>query len=279
MNIRVDKITPNPSQPRKDLGDLMGLAFSIKERGVLQPVLVEGPMEDGFYWLVDGERRWRAAMMAGLESIPALVRPAAAGGGNGLERRERLALAVIANLQRREMDPLEEALAFQDLVDGGYTVAEVAEEVGMHVSSVYSRLRLLSLEPEVQELYAKGMLPMTTAAIQAIEGLPADKRVRIARSLAYRGATAKTIKAVCKRVANGHVARQNQGRKPGNFQAGMRWDALQQAEVKLPMWIETAALTTCKSCVLYEEASPQVCKECPLVVMLKQLVMAEVRHV
>jgi ParB family chromosome partitioning protein len=269
VNIRVDQIKANPNQPRRDLGDLGSLAASIKAEGVLQPVLVEGPMPDGFYWLVDGERRWRAAMLAELEEIPALVRTAVVRS-NGAGSRERLLLAVVANMQRKQMDPLEEALAFRQLAENGFTVSEIAEQVGMHVSSVYSRLRLLSLEPEIQELYAKGMLPMTSAAIQAIETLPADKRVRIASSLAYRGATAKTIKAVCKRVSDGH-GRGRQGRKPGRYQSGMQWDAMQEADVKVEPWIELAAIWTCKRCALYEDASPQVCKECPLVDMLRKL--------
>lgn len=268
MNIRVDQIRANPNQPRKDLGDLTSLASSIGAEGVLQPVLVEGPMEDGFYWLVDGERRWRAAMLAGLEEIPALVRTAALRS-NGEGGRQRLLLAVVANLQRKQMDPIEEALAFKQLAENGFTVSEIAEQVGMHVSSVYSRLRLLNVEPEIQDLYARGLLPLMTEAIQAIENLPVDKRVKIARSLAYRGATAKTIKAVCTRVANGSFHRQ--GRKPGRYQPGVQWDAVQQAEVQVEPRIELAALWTCKRCVLYEDASPQVCKECPLVDMLRKL--------
>ncbi len=266
MKIRVDQIKPNPEQPRGELGDLSSLAASIKERGVILPVAVEGPMPDGFYWLLDGERRWRAAMMAGLETIPAEVRLP-----NGNDERERLALAVIANMLRQDMSPIEQAQAFRRLIELGYSIAEVAKQVGQHTSGVYLKLRILNLEPEVQELFAKGMLPIAQEVLQSLESIPAEIRVRIATSLAYRGATAKTIKMVCTRISEGKLMQRRPGRKPGKYEVGKQWDAVQQAEKTLPAWIEVAALKTCKACVLYQDASPSICKECPLVVMLGEL--------
>jgi ParB family chromosome partitioning protein len=257
-------------QPRRDLGDLTELANSIREKGIILPVAVEGPMSDGFYWLLDGERRWRAAILAGLEIIPAAVR-----APNGNDDRERLTLALIANMQRKNMDPIELSKAFRELIKLGYSAEEIARQMGVSIQMISLRLRLLDLEPEVQELYAEGRLPLDLGSVRGIESLPEEMRVRVARNLAYRGATGRTIKLVCTRLANGKLHERRPGRKPGRYAQGMRWDALQQAEVKLPAWIETAAMKTCKACVLYEEASPQVCRECPAVDLLKRLVVEE----
>ncbi len=151
--IRVDRLHPNPQQPRHRFDDdaLAELAASIRRHGVLQPVLVS---EDGpnRYVLVTGERRWRAAQLVGLETIPAVIR-------ERLESADQLELALVENLQRRDLTPLEEARAFDHLRSSlGLSQAEIAARVGMDRSTVANSLRLLKLPEEIRELVELGEL-------------------------------------------------------------------------------------------------------------------------
>ena len=149
--IPVDSLSPNPHQPRHrfDERGLEELAESIRRHGVLQPLLVS---EDGpeRFLLLTGERRWRAARLAGLRTIPAVIRERLADG-------EQLEVALVENLQRQDLTPLEEARAFEDLRTSlGLSQAEIAERVAMDRSTVANSLRLLKLPPEAQELVERG---------------------------------------------------------------------------------------------------------------------------
>jgi ParB family chromosome partitioning protein len=151
--IPVDHLYPNPHQPRHRFDEraLEELAESIRRHGVLQPLLVS---EDGpeRYLLLTGERRWRAARLAGLRTIPAVIRERLADG-------EQLEVALVENLQRQDLTPLEEARAFDDLRTSlGLSQAEIAERVAMDRSTVANSLRLLKLPSEVQELVERGDL-------------------------------------------------------------------------------------------------------------------------
>lgn len=151
--IPVDKLQPNPHQPRHHFDDdaLSELTASIRRHGVLQPLLVS---EDGpdRYLLITGERRWRAARRAGLRTVPAVIR-------ERLEDNDQLELALIENLQRQDLTPLEEARAFDHLRTSlGLSQAEIAARVGMNRSTVANSLRLLKLPQEVQELVEGGGL-------------------------------------------------------------------------------------------------------------------------
>ena len=150
-NIPVSRIRANPSQPRKEFGAeaLGSLTESIRKVGVLQPVVVR---PDGFdYVLVAGERRWRAAQRVGLVEIPALIRETGESG--------QLTEALIENLQREDLSPLEEAAAYQQLEeDFGLTHAQIGERVGRSRAAVSNTLRLLRLSPAVQALVAAGSL-------------------------------------------------------------------------------------------------------------------------
>ena len=149
-DIPVADISPLPGQPRTHFDDdaLDQLAASIAQRGVIQPIIVT-PNGAGRYQLVAGERRWRAAQRARLHAIPAIVRD--------LDKREIMALALIENLQREDLNPLEEARAYQKLSDEeGMTQAEVAQLVDKSRSHVANFQRLLALPDEVLEMLAKG---------------------------------------------------------------------------------------------------------------------------
>ncbi len=149
--IPISQIRPNPSQPRShhDEETLRGLARSIIEVGVLQPVVVQ-ESDDG-YTLISGERRWRAAQLAGLQSIPAMLRQADETGA--------LTQALIENLQREDLTPLEEASAYRDLINQhGLTQQEVAHRVGKGRATVANSIRLLRLPPPILELLETAQL-------------------------------------------------------------------------------------------------------------------------
>ncbi len=163
QEIDVSAIRPNPYQPRDQFDEeaLGALADSIREVGVLQPVLVR-PVEDG-YELIAGERRWRASRRVGLQRIPALVRETDDGGA--------LEQALVENLQREELNPLEEAGAYQQLIeDFGLTHEQVAQKAGCSRASVSNTLRLLSLPPSIQRLVREKQLTMGHA--RALLGTP-----------------------------------------------------------------------------------------------------------
>lgn len=160
----VAEIRPNAYQPREHFDEeaLVSLAASIQAVGVLQPVLVRqrGPQE---YELIAGERRWRAARRAGLQTIPAIVRPT--------EDARSLEQALVENLHREDLTPLEEAAAYQQLVEEfGHTQEEVAQRVGKSRSAVANTLRLLHLPPSIQRLLAEGQI--TAGHARALLGSP-----------------------------------------------------------------------------------------------------------
>lgn len=151
--IPIDRLRPNPHQPRYhfDQEALEELAASIRLHGILQPLLVSEDPPDR-YLLITGERRWRAARLAGLATVPAVIRERTEGD-------QQLELALVENLQRRDLTPLEESRAFEQLRAGlGLSQQEIADRVGMDRSTVSNSLRLLKLPGEVQEMVERGEL-------------------------------------------------------------------------------------------------------------------------
>jgi len=170
LEIPLDRIAGNPQQPRIRMDDdaLLTLAASIREHGVIQPVLVTETI-DG-YQLVAGERRVRAARMAGLDRIPAVVRQ--------LADREQLELALVENLQREDLDPIEAARAYRQLIDDyAFSQEDLAARVGRARSTVANTLRLLELHPAVQAAVADGRL--TEGHGRAIGGLEPEAQPRL----------------------------------------------------------------------------------------------------
>ena len=150
--LKLSDLEPNRGQPRKDFDDetLAELADSISQHGILQPLLVR-PIFGGGYQIVAGERRWRAARMAGLTTVPAIIRE--------LDDEQVMEIALIENLQREDLSPLEEAMGYQSLMDSyDITQEEVAKIVGKSRSAVANVLRLLKLPEEVQSLIRSGQV-------------------------------------------------------------------------------------------------------------------------
>ena len=167
-SIPIDHITPNPKNPRKtfDQEELEKLAQSIREVGILQPLVVV-PQEDRMLRIVAGERRWRAAQMAGLNSVVAVVRK--------LTSAQEAEIALIENLQRKDLDPIEEAQAYQELLrEHGYTQEALAEKLGCSQGHIANRLRLLRLPDEVKENISRKILSAGHAhALLKLEKSPA----------------------------------------------------------------------------------------------------------
>jgi ParB family chromosome partitioning protein len=184
----VELIVPNPGQPRRhfDQDALNALAGSLSERGVLQPVLVR-PLADGRYELVAGERRWRAAQVAGLEEIPALVR--------ARDDAAALELALIENMAREDLNPIEEARACEALVEElGLTREQVAKRVGRSRVALSNLLRLLDLPDEAIGLVEQGRLSEGHGrALLLAEDHTA--RLRLARDAAEHGWSVRTTEA------------------------------------------------------------------------------------
>ena len=150
MTLRISEIEPNRDQPRKHFDDeaLAELADSIREHGVIQPLLVR-PLENGSYQLVAGERRWRASRMAGLSEVPVVIKD--------LSDTEAMEIALIENLQRRDLNAVEEAMGYDQLMEKyGMTQEKVAERVGKSRPAVANALRLLRLPEEVLDMIKEG---------------------------------------------------------------------------------------------------------------------------
>ncbi len=188
--LAVTALQPNPSQPRThfDPETLEELSRSIRERGVLQPILAS-PAGADRYFIIAGERRWRAARQAGLETVPVLVRRVD-------DPRERLELALVENLQRAELDPLEEAEAYRRLSEEfGLTHEEIASRVGKTRAAITNQLRLLKLAPEVQELVRKGQL--TSGQVRPLLSLPnLEAQWALAQRAIREGLSARALEAL-----------------------------------------------------------------------------------
>lgn len=183
-NLPLDMIQRGKYQPRINMHteSLEDLANSIRAQGVVQPIVVRPLATPGSYEIIAGERRWRAAQLAGLQEIPAVIR--------NVNDQAAIAMALIENIQREDLNPLEEAIALQRLIDEfNMTHQRVAEEVGRSRAAVSNLLRLLGLNDEVKRLLEAGNLEMGHArALLGLEGEPQSVAARtvVAKSLSVR---------------------------------------------------------------------------------------------
>ena len=207
--VPVTSIRPNPNQPRRhfDEESLVSLAASVKELGVLQPILVRA-VETDQYELIAGERRWRAAKRAGLATIPVLVRTA--------DDLSSLEQAVVENLHRQDLNPLEEAAAYQQLLeDFSMTHEQLATRVGKSRAAVTNTLRLFQLPPSIQKQVAEGQLSAGHA--RALLGTP-DRafQEQLARRAVAEGLSVRAVEeAVRLRAGDGEEPAGEQAPPPG----------------------------------------------------------------
>ncbi|HXX11964.1 MAG TPA: ParB/RepB/Spo0J family partition protein [Burkholderiales bacterium] len=204
MNVALTQLRPGKYQPRTqmDPGAIAELAESIKAQGVIQPILAR-PLGDGHFEIIAGERRWRAARLAGLDSVPVLVR----------EVRDDLALAMalIENIQREDLNPMEEAAGIQRLVDEfGMTHEAAAEAVGRSRSGVSNLLRLLSLVKPVQELILHGKLDMGHG--RALLALSGAKQIELAHRIAAKNLSVRQAEHLAARALSTPRSRKARGR-------------------------------------------------------------------
>ncbi len=190
----VHKVEPNPDQPRQDFDEdeLSQLAASIAEHGIVQPLTVRSLGTSGYYQIIAGERRWRAARMAGLTEVPAVIMDA--------DDRKTMVLALIENLQRQDLNPVEEALGYQRLMgEFGLTQEEAAAKVGKSRPAVANALRLLGLAPEVLEMVRSGKLSAGHA--RAVLVLKTEKaQVDAAQKIAALGLSVRQAELMCKNL-------------------------------------------------------------------------------
>ena len=188
------KVEPNPDQPRQDFNEeeLQALADSIAEHGIIQPLTVR-QTKSGYYQIIAGERRWRAARMAGLTEVPAVVMEA--------DDRKAMELALIENLQRQDLNPVEEALGYQSLMqDFGLTQEDTAKQVGKSRPAVANALRLLSLCPEVLEKLRAGEL--TAGHARAVLTLKSPKKQQeAAQKIIALGLSVRQAELLCKNMS------------------------------------------------------------------------------
>jgi len=195
QSLPVDIIQRGKYQPRRHMDPtaLEELANSIRVQGLMQPIVVRA-IGEGRYEIIAGERRWRASQQAGLDRIPALVRD--------VPDQVAIALALIENIQRQNLNPLEEAMALQRLQDEfELTQAQVAEAVGKSRSGVTNLLRLLALAEDAKEMLARGELEMGHA--RALLGLPKARQAEGARHVVARGLTVRQTEALVRQWLSG----------------------------------------------------------------------------
>jgi ParB family chromosome partitioning protein len=190
--VAIEEVHPSPTQPRKNFDDarLAELAESIRAQGIIQPLVVR-VREAGGYELIAGERRWRAAQRAGLHEVPVVIREIAA--------QRAFEMALVENLQREDLNPIEEAEGYQRLVaEYGYTQESLATRVGKERSTVANALRLLKLPAGVRGMVVGGQLGMGHA--RALLGLEADEAIlRLARQTVARALSVRQVETLVRK--------------------------------------------------------------------------------
>lgn len=197
--VPIFKVKANPDQPRKtfDEQDLRDLARSIKERGIIQPLIVRPePGISGQFQIVAGERRWRAAQLAKVDSVPVLVRD--------LDDLEVLEIAIIENIQRADLNPVDEAAGYQQLMDKfGHTQERLSEALGKSRSHIANTLRLLNLPDPVLSYLRSGQIsPGHARAL-----IPTENPVELAREIVSKGLSVRQTEALAKRSQEPHKAK------------------------------------------------------------------------
>ncbi|MCR5123319.1 MAG: ParB/RepB/Spo0J family partition protein [Ruminococcus sp.] len=185
--LRISFIEPDKDQPRKNFNEqkLNELAENISEHGVLQPILVR-PLDNGSYRIVAGERRWRAARIAGLTEVPVIIRE--------FDDIQAAQIALIENLQREDLDPIEEAQAYRRLMDEfGMTQEQVSKSVGKSRSGIANAVRLLSLPEDVREMISHGMISVGHAKVLC--GIGDEEKLRTLSALAGSGISVRELEA------------------------------------------------------------------------------------
>jgi len=225
LEVDIDLIDPNPDQPRSHFSEekLEELAQSIKANGLVQPILLRR-VGSGRYQIVAGERRWRAAQKAGLHKVNAVIRT--------IPDAKLLELALIENIQRQELNPIEEALAYQRLIQNlGLTQDEVAQRVGKDRSSIANYLRLLKLPAQIQRMLEEDLISMGHA--RALLGLNSEEdQLKLAEDIIARKLSVRETEQAVKRMMSSSSIRESS--TPTQNDANIR-----AAELKMKRFLGT----------------------------------------
>ena len=208
VELKTTELEPNRDQPRQDFDEeaLASLADSIKEFGILQPIVVRS--HSGRYQIVAGERRWRAAMKAGCQTVPVVIKE--------LDDAEVAQLALIENLQRSDLNPVEEALAYKRLITVfGLSQEQLAQKVGKSRPAVANSLRLLDLDPDTLELLREGTLSASAARTMLAAKSPAV--LRKMREAAMNGASIRELERMAKEEPETVEPQKSSTAKPAYF--------------------------------------------------------------
>ena len=192
VSVKIGEIEPNRDQPRKEFDSeaLSELADSISQHGVLQPLLLR-PLLTGGYRIVAGERRWRAARMAGLTEVPAIIRE--------MSDAEEMLFALIENLQREDLTPLEEARGYRTLIEAqDFTQEEVSKAVGKSRPAITNALRLLNLPEDIQGMLERGEI--TAGHARTLLSFKSQEDMRLGAQKAKDGASVRELEALAKRL-------------------------------------------------------------------------------
>lgn len=199
--VPVERVHPNPNQPRRDFAPeaLEDLANSIRTKGILQPLILrEDPVAPGSYEIVAGERRWRAAQLAQVHEVPALIR--------SYSDTEVLEVAIIENIQRADLNAVEEAAAYRQLMDRfGHTQEKLAEALGKSRSHIANLMRLLQLPAEVQDFLRSGQL----SAGHARALITTEEPIELARKVVAQGLSVRETEALARKAESPRPARKH----------------------------------------------------------------------
>jgi ParB family chromosome partitioning protein len=224
-DIAVGQLQPGVYQPRKDMSPqaLEELTASIQSQGIIQPIVVR-PVQDGHFEIIAGERRWRAAKLAGLKRVPCLIKH--------VEDRAAIAMALIENIQREDLNVIEEAQALERLQDEfSLTHQQVADVIGKSRTAVSNLLRLNGLELEVKQFVAQKLLDMGHArALLALEG---EQQVEVAQQVASKALTVRQTEQLVKKCLTPKVEEKNQPKDEETHQISQKLSETLGAKVSL----------------------------------------------
>ena len=280
MKVKIDKILPNPVQPRRvfEADEMRELAESICEVGLIHPIVVVKSGE--WFVLVDGERRYRACRSLGMTEIEAVIR-------EEIPEQDMLVQALVANVQRADLNPIEEAKAYQVMRDEmGMNQMEISRKTGTNLMRVSHRLSLLELPIELQDLIQSGEIPVDKRVVTVILSLPEEYRMEFARKIAGREMSIRQIQDAGNRLQEMLATSASRERldvpaidlaNPGHVKPN--WDMLAQAGV-LPVWdvVVESARKTCTRCGWWEQASKEICRDCPAVELISLMNKKAGRH-
>lgn len=278
IHVPMDSLSPNPKQHRQDFDEaaLKELAASIAEHGLIQPIVVELRGEGQTNLIIAGERRWRACKLLGWQVIPAVAH-------YGLNDEQRAILAAVENLQRENINSVEEARIVRDLMGSGFSVNAIARRLSRSLMWVETRAKISELDPQTAEYVANDTVPHSKNVIEALLSVPAEVRVPLIKNLSRNSPTAHkrglSTNSVLKAVAMVHEKNKDHAifvplteHKPAA--SGPALVIVPEAKTEMPAWFVASVDEACHKCPWFREGSTAVCPTCPVVGVVRNGLIA-----